>query len=150
MASWTFVVWFCDVCFVAYIARYCVQKVNGQAAKSHYETITEDGEIIDRVPEFNHMSLKPAVGKRWLEKFQTDVYPRDYVVVNGVKTKPPKYYDVLFEKENPGVFSELVACRELDMTNLRNRDHLEFFPERMAVKEIVQLARSNMLKRTLS
>lgn len=72
----------------AYIARYCMKKVNGQLAKSHYETITDDGEIIDRLPEFNHMSLKPAIGKRWLEKFETDVYPRDYVVINGVKTKP--------------------------------------------------------------
>ena len=134
----------------AYIARYCVQKVNGDRAKSHYETITDDGEVIDRVPEFNHMSLKPAIGKRWLERYQTDVYPRDYVVVNGVKTKPPAYYDVLFEKENPGVFSELVAQRELDMAVLQRANHLEFWPDRMAVKETVQLARSNMLKRTLS
>lgn len=133
----------------AYIARYCVQKVNGQLAESHYRVITDDGEIVDRVPEFNHMSLKPAIGKRWLEKFESDVYPRDYVVVNGVRTKPPKYYDVLFERENPGVFSDLVAMRELDMANMKLDNPLEFFPERMAVKETVQSARSDMLKRTL-
>lgn len=133
----------------AYIARYCVQKVNGDGAKSHYETVTEDGEVIQRLPEFNHMSLKPAIGKRWLERFQSDVYPRDYVVVNGVRCKPPAYYDTLFEKENPGVFSELVAQRELDMDGLRKHDHLEFWPARMNAKESVQLARSNMLKRSL-
>lgn len=133
----------------AYIARYCVQKVNGQAAADHYRVVTEDGEIVDRVPEFNHMSLKPAIGKRWLEKYQTDVYPRDYVVVNGVRTKPPKYYDVLFEKENPGVFSDLVAMREFDMEQAKLEDRFEFFPERMAVKETVQKARSDMLKRNL-
>lgn len=133
----------------AYIARYCVQKVNGDAAKAHYERLTDDGEIISLQPEFNHMSLKPAIGKRWLDKFQSDVYPRDYVVVNGVKTKPPKYYDTIFQKENPGVFSDLVSQRELDMSSLRLDDHLEFWPERMAVKETVQLARSSMLKRNL-
>lgn len=133
----------------AYIARYCVQKVNGQLAESHYRVITDDGEIVDRVPEFNHMSLKPAVGKRWLEKFQTDVYPRDYVVVNGVRTKPPKYYDIIFERENPGVFSDLVAVRELDMSIAKLDNPDEFFPERMAVKETVQSARSNMLLRSL-
>lgn len=140
-----------DVTFAsaAYIARYCVQKVNGDRAKAHYEVITEDGEIIDRCPEFNHMSLKPAIGKRWLEKYQTDVYPRDYVVVNGVKTKAPKYYDILFEKENPGVFADLVAQRELDMANLRLYDSDEFRDGRLLVKEQVQLARSNMLKRSL-
>jgi hypothetical protein len=134
----------------AYIARYCVAKINGQAAAEHYKSLTDDGEIIDRVPEFNHMSLNPAVGKRWLEKYQTDVYPRDYVVVNGVRTRPPAYYDTLFSKVNPGVFSELVAQRELDMANLRLYDSDEFRPPRMAVKEVVQLARSSMLKRGLS
>ncbi len=133
----------------AYIARYCVQKVTGDLAKSHYEVITDDGEIVDRVPEFNHMSLKPGIGARWLEKFSTDVFPRDYVVINGVKVKPPKYYDVLFERENPGEFSEIVANRELDMYQLMLNDHLEYWPDRMAVKEQVTLARSSQLKRSL-
>ena len=95
------------------------------------------------------MSLKPGVGARWLEKFSTDVYPRDYVVIRGVKVKPPKYYDTLFVREDPGEFSEIVARRELDMDNLRKYDHLEFWPERMAVKESVTLARSSQLKREL-
>ena len=134
-----------DVTFAsaAYIARYCVQKVNGDAAKAHYETITDDGEIIYRTPEFNHMSLRPAVGKRWLDKFMTDVYPRDFVVVNGVKTKPPAYYDTLFEKENPGAFSEIVARRELDAEN----NLADNTWARLHVKETLQAARLNMLKR---
>lgn len=138
-----------DVTFqsAAYIARYCVQKVTGDLAESHYRVITDDGEVIDRVPEFNHMSLKPGIGSRWLAKFQTDVYPRDYVVINGVKTKPPKYYDVLFERENPGVFSELVAQRELDgyVQQLAG----EHSNARLAVKEQIQVARVSMLKRSL-
>ena len=133
----------------AYIARYCVQKVTGDRAKSHYEFVTDDGEVVDRVPEFNRMSLNPAVGKRWLEKFRSDVYPRDYVVVNGVKTKPPKYYDALFERDNPLDFAELVAKREFDMSQLRVQDPDEFRDLRMCVKEQVTLARSGQLKRTL-
>ena len=80
-------------------------------------------------------------------KGQTDVYPRDYVVINGVKTKPPKYYDVLFERENPGVFSELVAQRELDgyVQQLAG----EHSNARLAVKEQIQVARVLMLKRSL-
>lgn len=130
----------------AYIARYCVQKVTGDLAEAHYRVVTEDGEIIDRVPEFNHMSLKPGIGKPWLEKFRTDVFPRDYVVVNGVKTKPPKYYDRLFEKEDPGLFSEIVAQRELDGYGQRLLG--EQSDARLAVKEQVTLARNSMLKRS--
>ena len=41
----------------AYIARYCVQKVTGDKATEHYRVVTEDGVVVDRVSEFNHMSL---------------------------------------------------------------------------------------------
>lgn len=134
----------------AYIARYCVQKVTGDLAEAHYRVITDDGEIINRTPEFNRMSLKPGIGSDWLKKYSADVYPRDYVIIRGVKVKPPKYYDVLFEREDAGEFSEIVARRELDMHNLRKRDYLEFWPDRMSAKEAVTLARSSQLKRELS
>ena len=48
------------------------------------------------------------------------------------------------------MFSDLVAQRGLDMANLKKIDHLEFWPERMAVKEQVQLAQSSQLKRGFS
>nr|QJB19448.1 MAG: replication initiator protein [Microvirus sp.] len=136
-----------DVSFAsaAYIARYCVAKVNGDAAEAHYRVITDDGEIIDRTPEFNHMSLKPAVGKRWLDKYMSDVYPRDYVVVNGVKSKPPKYYDRIFEAQDEVRFDQLVAERELESA-LRMGDNSY---SRLAVKETVVKARSSLLKRSL-
>ena len=111
----------------------------------HYRVITDDGEIIDRRPEFNKMSLNPAVGKRWLEKYMSDVYPRDYVIVNGVKTKPPKYYDTMFESINPGEYSEIVARRELDASLLAGDNSYA----RLAVKEQVHKARCSQLKRGL-
>ena len=132
----------------AYIARYCVQKVSGDLAEAHYRVITDDGEIIDRTPEFNHMSLKPGIGRPWLDKWQSDVYPRDYVIVNGTKVKPPKYYDILFERENPGAFSEIVAQRELD--GYQQQLIGENSDARLRVKEIVVSARADMLKRNLS
>ena len=68
----------------AYIARYCTSKVTGDAAKIHYRREDENGEYF-LTPEFSHMSLKPAIGKTWLEKYKNDVYNHDYVIVNGVK-----------------------------------------------------------------
>lgn len=129
----------------AYIARYCIQKVTGDLAEAHYRVVTDDGEIIDRVPEFNHMSLKPGIGAAWLAKYRTDVFPRDYVIVNGVKTKPPKYYDTLFEREDPGSFSDIVAQRELDGYTQTLKG--ENSTARLSVREQVQSARLSMLKR---
>lgn len=131
----------------AYIARYCVSKVTGDLAQSHYESVTDDGEIIQRVPEFNHMSLKPGIGRPWLDKYLTDVYPRDYVVVNGVKTKPPAYYDKIFEKLNPDDFDEIRIKREFDMAQMVRLDAKEFWPDRMNVKKQVKLAQTSNLKR---
>jgi len=133
----------------AYIARYCVSKVTGDLAESHYscpEYVDPDGVICQAVtPEFNHMSLKPGIGARWLSKFETDVFPRDYVVINGVKTRPPKYYDTLFERENPEVFSDIVAQRELDgySSFLSGEQSLS----RLSVKEQVHSAQLSQLKR---
>lgn len=127
----------------AYVARYCVSKVTGHNAKAHYSRRDGDGTYLLE-PEFNHMSLKPGIGARWLEKFQTDVYPTDFVVVNGKECKPPKYYDRLFSSENPDVFEEIQFRRESDarLNFLDNTD------ERLAVKEIVARARLSQLERS--
>ncbi|AXH73928.1 MAG: replication initiator protein [Microviridae sp.] len=58
----------------AYVARYSLKKSPGSDC-------------------FVHMSLKPGIGRGWLDKFKSDVYPHDRVIVNGKARKPPKYYD---------------------------------------------------------
>ena len=74
----------------AYIARYVTKKITGHRSHEHY-TDLETGLI--RKPEYAAMSLKPGIGSAWLEKYKDDVYPHDYLVVNGKKTRPPRYYD---------------------------------------------------------
>lgn len=121
----------------AYIARYIMKKVTGDLAASHYG---------DRVPEFNHMSLKPGIGFKWLQKFQSDVYPHDYVVVNAQEVKPPKYYDKKFSKADPLAFEEIQFQRQ---TQARAK-YQDNTPERLAVREQVLKAKLSPLKRTLS
>ena len=48
----------------AYIARYCLQKVTGEAAKEHYKRQDENGEYMLE-PEFNQMSTRPGIGADW-------------------------------------------------------------------------------------
>lgn len=85
-----------DVTFdsAAYVARYVLKKVNGDAASDHYG---------DREPEYVVMSRKPGIAHDWIKKFSDDVYPHDFIVIrDGIKCRPPKYYDQVYDLECNG------------------------------------------------
>lgn len=88
-----------DVTFesAAYVARYVTKKVFGDVAdeRSAYRYVDGYGEVHYREPEFAHMSLKPGIGSTWFERFGSEVFPRDFVVVGGRKYGTPKFYDRL-------------------------------------------------------
>lgn len=137
-----------DVTFesAAYVARYTFKKVTGKAATEHYRAVdVESGEVIDRVPEFCHMSLRPGIGAPWFDKFWHDVMPRDYVVVNGVKASVPRYYSKKYAKMDDAEFAYVKYLRERNAAS-RASDNTS---DRLAVKEKVTLARLNLLKRSL-
>lgn len=129
-----------------YVARYCMKKVTGDPALFHYRRVfLETGEVVDCVPEFNHMSLKPGIGAGWLSRFRRDVYPHGMVVVNGKEVRPPKYYDRAFAKGDPDGFA-LVAFQREKFAHDRSADNTD---ERLLVREQVAQARAEQLKRHL-
>lgn len=154
-----------DVTFqsAAYVARYIMKKITGSGSDSHYENgfDPETGEVLFRTPEFNKMSLKPGIGAGWYDKFSSDVYPHDFVVVNGKKCNPPRYYDKLLERSDEVLsfvrydgevvsFSpqlESVKDARFAAASLRELDNT---PERRMVKEQVALATLDKLKRNLT
>ena len=84
-----------DVTFesAAYVARYITKKITGKEAEQHYEYCNKlTGEITQRQPEYVTMSRRPGIAKGWFDKYTTDVYPSDNIVIRGKKMKPPKYY----------------------------------------------------------
>ena len=130
----------------AYVARYIMKKVTGDMADQHYEEVNfTTGEIIQRKPEFNKMSLKPGIGYKWYEKFKDDVYPHDYVIVNGKKCKPPKFYDKKYADDYPYEFDQLQWDRE----KKAKAQVFDNTPERLLVKEEVLKAKLSRLKRKL-
>lgn len=91
-----------DVTFnsAAYVARYVMKKVKGDGAEDHYKTVHPGtGEILPLQPEYCTMSRKSGIGYEWFKKYKKDVYPHDYVVINGRKVKPPRYYDNLLSEQ---------------------------------------------------
>lgn len=120
----------------AYVARYVVKKVTGEAAVAHYGA---------RRPEFAEMSRRPGIGALWLDKFWSDVYPRGKVVVNGLEANPPRFYRKRFAAVDP------VGARALSLSYAEEAQAkiAENAPSRLEAKEAVQQARLNMLKRKL-
>lgn len=130
----------------AYTARYVIKKVNGDRAEKHYQRIDAlTGEIFQVIPEFIGMSLKPAIGKEWFDRFKDDVYPRDEVAIRGRLTGVPKYYDRQLEKENPDTLRKLKFARRRRASR-RAKDNT---PRRLRDREEVQTLRLTQLKRTL-
>jgi len=78
-----------------YVAGYIRKKMR---YKDFARANPETGELLEQ--EFSRMSLRPAIGQRWLQRHWRDVYPRDYVVVDGIEAKPPRYYDKWMTQEH--------------------------------------------------
>ena len=134
----------------AYVAKYSMKKVTGEQSAEHYTWISEYGEIHQRRPEFLIMSRNPGIGAYWLDRFGTDVYPRDEVIVNGHPQRPPRFYDARWHSEPSNFQLSDAASR---MSGKRKREAKKFAhdntPERLAVKEKVTLAKLNLHGRSL-
>ncbi|AXL14688.1 replication initiator protein [Microviridae sp.] len=136
-----------DVTFksAAYVARYITKKIYGELAKEHYTVIDDDGVVTELKHEYTTMSRRPGIAKGWLDKYGGDVYPDDFVIMNGKKMKPPKYYDNQFEIEHPLEFDD-VKDKRLDKA-AKHFDNNTY--ERLAVREQVLLSKIKKLKRTV-
>lgn len=127
-----------DVTFnsAAYVARYVMKKVTGDASEAHYA---------GRMPEFCRMSLKPGIGERWLDKYWSDVFPQGKVVSRGHLANAPRYY----RKKFAARFPELARSQSFDQLEEKAGRLEEEAPSRLAAKEAVNEARLGMLKRKL-
>jgi len=137
-----------DVTFesAAYVARYIMKKVTGDAAAQHYEWIHPiTGQIYDRKPEYTTMSRRPGIGSSWFDLYHSDVYPHDRVVIRGKAMRPPRFYDGKYEILDPEGFEEIKFKRYLDaQIHIDNNT-----PERLKIREAVQKTKLDRLKRTI-
>ncbi len=103
----------------AYVAGYVRKKVTKKMNPDAYERVNADtGELVTVHPEFSRMSLRPAIGRTWIEKFWGDVYPRDFVVVDGFEAKPPRYYDKWMDENQPRIMMEVREKRIAESVEL--------------------------------
>lgn len=130
----------------AYVARYIMTKRTGDGEKTDYKILDLDtGEIISKKKEFNTMSRRPGIGSSWLRKYSSDVYTSGKVVANGHQHNPPRYYDKLYKKLDQAQLEDFQYARYTEA--LAQQEH--HTPERLAVQEQVQAAKTRTLKRSI-
>lgn len=135
-----------DVTFdsAAYVARYIMKKITGDRAEKHYKKIDEDtGEIHIIKPEYTTMSRRPGLGTEWYQAFKSGVYPADSIVINGTEMRPPKFYDDIYDVEDPEGMKKIKSDR-LDQAFKNRKDNTN---ERLIVKEKVKRSQTKFLRR---
>lgn len=105
-----------------YTAKYCLKKIHGkgrdqtnpETGLKPYERIYEfSGEIVQVEPEFLLVSLKPAIGKKWYEKFSDELWATDNVAgPEGQEWPVPEYYTRLLKAENEAKHYQIIAARQ--------------------------------------
>lgn len=121
----------------AYVARYIMKKVTGKNAATFYQ---------DRIPPYNTMSRRPGIASAWFNKFKSDVYPDDFIVIrNQIVCKPPKYYDTQYDLTCAPEMAQIKGRRAVKARKSPDYGSLA----RLQVKEDLKLMKVKQLQRGL-
>lgn len=122
----------------SYVAKYTTKRLTGPQGKNAIERVDPTtGECWEVKPEYATMSRNHGLGYTWFEKYCSDIYPQNYVVLHGQKFKPPAYYDKLLEERDPELHQKMKQKRR-DQLRLHPED---LTPDRLEVRETVCEAR---------
>lgn len=131
-----------DVTFgsAAYVARYHLKKLSEEVSRDHYLN-PRTGELM--APEFVNMSRRPGIGRGWYDKFKLDMYPSGFRIIEGMKVPLTRFYDGIYEVEDP------VGFKQVKRERIAKVDFSDNDSYRLGVKEEVKLAQVRSLSRSL-
>lgn len=135
----------------AYVARYCMKKIDNTNDPKEYAAQ-------GKYPEFIRMSRRPGIGMRYYDEHKMDIYENDEIIQKTIKGnissfKPPKAFDKKFEEEYPEEFKMIkesrLKCAERD--RLLKKDLMRGISdkERMLRETENVMLKGNLLKREL-
>jgi len=95
---------------ISYTTNYMTGSKYGDAAEEYYSrTDLETGEVYQVEPESSSMSN--GLGASFYEKYRSDMFPKDFLTIDGRKMKIPGYFDRLEELSDGILFDEIKEKR---------------------------------------
>jgi len=131
-----------------YVARYTIKKQRGEFAEPHYSRLARrESTIVEEFPPEFSLSSKGGggLGKTWFDKYWRDIYPHDFLVHEGVRQRPPRYYDTLLERRDRDMFLTVKAARVKAGEN--PAVIADNYPDRRTVKEKLLVSRASKWRR---
>lgn len=129
----------------AYTARYVTKK-----AFVDFDDIYKENNVL---PEFSTMSRKPGIGKNYYENHK-NLFDFENIVVGNKfgskKFKPPRYFEKLFEVDNPNEYEILKAKRNVfsdENKKLKLKNTSLNYLDMLKVEEDNLVARTKSLQR---
>lgn len=124
----------------AYVAGYVAKKINVHQTGPVTEIVDKNGEVFYKhlSPEYRKMSTRPVgLGGKWIQKPENmaKVYENDCCQVSEWTFHPPRYYDTLLKRQDPGLYDQVVGKRLDGMAKHAG----EWSPERCAAAEKIAL-----------
>ena len=130
-----------DTC--AYTARYILKKKFGSSAEFYDRYKIE--------PEFTTMSRRPGIGRQFYDDHKDSIFESDYIYLgspDGSRSiKPPRYFERLFDEENPDYF---VARKKLADRSNRVRRNTLIRTSGMPYLDVLKMEEDNLNARLRS
>lgn len=139
-----------------YVARYILKKINGDLAADHYMRQHPLNKTWNRV-EPEYITQSDNIGYTWFQKYKSDCFPSDFLVVDGRQTRVPRYYDnLLKQEEQPRPEKKFFQALNTPLHRIKkrrkadSRSHAEdHTPARLRVREFCKTTQLTRLKRNL-
>lgn len=118
----------------AYVARYCMKKIDNE---NNARTYAEQGKI----KEFIRMSRRPGIGMRYYAENRDKIYENDEVIQKTIKGKtsafkPPQAFDKKLKEEQPELYEQIKESRR--QAAERNRQYKKELYKGISDKERLQ------------
>lgn len=126
-----------------YVARYCTKKLTGRQSEMYKQ--------MDILPESSRISNRPGIARGYYDEKAQEIYKNDEIFVDSVgRVRPPKYFDTLYNFEDPEYFELIKEKRKLlAQLNEASRSHLtdKGYIEQLADEELINQRKLNRLPR---